>query len=140
MLPNGEVFRITGLEFYQFFAGGTFYILIGFLDAIDFAIKPYKFGYGIGSKGVAIEKMLPAINDFAKLGSPVADMIVGNNLVAEKSGDTHEAVAENSAPYVPDVHRFGYIWGTEIDDNFASGRYLGNPQAVVGSQFLKGFG
>ena len=140
LLPNGEVFKVACLEFYQFFAGCAFDILIGFFDAIDLTVKSDEFGDSIDGEGLAIEEMLPSINDFAKLGSPVANVIVGDDFVAEKSGDTHEAVAENGAADMPDVHGFCHIGGTKIHHDFAGGGHLGHSQADVGSQFMEGTG
>ena len=45
--PDGEVLGVAGLEFDEFFAGGAFDLLVGFLKAGDFAVEAHEFGDGI---------------------------------------------------------------------------------------------
>ena len=61
--------------------------------------------------------MLPAVDDLAKLGSPVTDMIVGDNLMTEMTGNSSEGVTKNRAPDMANVHRLGNIRGAKIDDD-----------------------
>ena len=61
--------------------------------------------------------MLPAIDDLAELRAPVAEMVVGNHLVSEEAGHAGEALADQGAPQMPDVHRLGDVRAAEVDDN-----------------------
>ena len=80
--------------------------------------------------------MLPTVNDLPKLGSPVADVIVGDHLVSQKARDPREAVSEDRAPDVPDMHRLRDIRGAEVHENFLRGSCRRNPQPGIGGQRL----
>ena len=71
--------------------------------------------------------MLPAINDFAKLGAPIADVIVRDHLMAKKTRDPGETISKNRAANVADVHWLGNIRRAEIDDDTLP--VLGNADA-----------
>ena len=60
---------------------------------------------------------LPAVQDHAKLRAPVADVVVGDDLVPHEAGDAGERVADEGAADVADVHRLGDVWRGEIDDD-----------------------
>ena len=62
--------------------------------------------------------MLPPVNDFSKLGAPIANVVICDNVVSEKAGHAYEAIPENRAANMANVHGFGDIGGAEIHDDF----------------------
>jgi len=138
--PDGEVFGVTGLEFHQFLARGAFNVLVGFLEAGDLAVEADEFGDGILFQSLAVEEVFPAVNDLAELRAPVADVVVGGDFVAKKTGDAHEAVAEDRAADMADMHRLGDIRGAEIDKNFFRVGGGGDAEPGVGGEGGNGGG
>jgi hypothetical protein len=128
------------LEFYQFLAGGALDVLVGFLEAGDFAVEADEFGDGILFQSLAVEEVLPAVNDFSELRAPVTDVVVGCNFVAEETGDAHEAVAEDRAADMADMHRLGDIRGAEIDEDFLGLGRAGDAEPGVGGEGGNGGG
>ena len=72
--------------------------------------------------------------------APVADVVVGGDFVAEESGDADEAVAENGAANVADMHWLGDIRGAEIDEDFFGLRGRGDAESRIGGEFGNGGG
>ena len=134
LLPDGAVLRVTLLKFDQFLARGPVHRGIGLLDRVDFAVEPRHFRHGITLQRGTIEEVLPAVKNLAELRAPIAEMIVGHDLVSEKSGDAGERVAENGAADVADVHRLGDVRRTEIDDDFQPLFGLGRAAARIGRE------
>ena len=60
--------------------------------------------------------MLVAVDDHAELGSPVADVVVADDVVAEGAEDAAEGVADDGAAEVADVHRLGDVGTREVDN------------------------
>ena len=140
MFPDGEVFGVAGLEFHQFLARGAFDVLVGFLEAGDFAVEADEFGDGVAVESVAIEEVFPAVDDFSELRAPVADVVVGGDFVAEETGDAHEAVAEDRATDMADMHRLRDIGRAEINEDFLGLGSGGDAEAGVGGEGGNGGG
>src|SRR5207237_7740472 len=67
---------------------------------------------------IQIEQILPTPDHHAKLRSPIADVIVPNNVVTEELRDARESVAQEGAANVTDMHRLGHVRRSKIDDDF----------------------
>ena len=61
--------------------------------------------------------MLPAIDDFAELSSPIADVVVRDHLMAKETRNPGETISKNRAANVTDVHWLGHIRRAEVDDD-----------------------
>ena len=131
LLPNSQVLRISSLKFNEFLAGLALDVLIGFLNAVDLSVEADQLGDGIAFERFLIEEMLPPVDDFAKLGSPVADVVVGDDLVAKKSGNAGQSVSENRAADVADMHRLGNVRRAEIQDDLSRRHGRDNSDPLV---------
>ena len=140
LFPDGEVLGIAGLKFHQLLASCALDDLIGFLQAGDFPVKAHEFGDGILSKSIAVEEMLPPVDDLTKLCAPVPDMVVGDDLMPEKSCDTHQAIAKDRAANVADMHRLRHIGRAEIHKDFSGAGDDIHPQSGVCGKMREGFG
>src|SRR4029077_3696468 len=70
----------------------------------------------------------------AKLRSPIADVIVANNIVPEEFRDAREGIAKEGAANVTDMHRLGHVRRPEIDHDFSCRGNLFNPKPFVAKQ------
>ena len=62
-----------------------------------------------------VELRLPAMDDHAELRPPIADMVIGDDLVADETRHAGQRVADERAANVTHMHRFGDIRRGEID-------------------------
>ena len=92
---------------------------IGFGGFAGESIQPQQFGQGLGAQGGFVDFLFPRPGDHAKLRAPIADVVVGNDMVADKASDARQALAENGRADVSDVHGLGDIRRGEVDDNRA---------------------
>ena len=135
LTPDPEVLRIARLQLHQLLAGGAFDFLVGFLESRDLTVEADEFGDRIRLQRGAVQQMLPAVNDFPELRAPIADVVVGDDGMPEEPRDAHEAIAENRAPDVTDMHRLRDIRRTEIHDDLFRLRRHGHTEARVGREF-----
>ena len=82
--------------------------------------------------------MLPAVDDLAELGAPVADVVVGDDVVAEMAGDPRQGVTENGAADVADVHRLGHVRRAEIDDDGLGLLHKEHAETLIHAQRVDG--
>ena len=62
---------------------------------------------------------LPSNNQLPELRAPIAKVIIGNHTMAQQPQYSRQRVPQNRRADMPDVHRLGHIWRTEIDDDRA---------------------
>ncbi len=117
--PEGEVLGVAGLEFDEFLAGGFEGGGLGFGFLVDEFVETFHFRDGVASQGVGVEGAFPADQEFAELGAPVTEVVIGDDAVAEEPVGAGEGVAEHGGPDMADVHGFGDVGGTEVDDDGA---------------------
>ena len=86
---------------------------------VDRLVDAFQFGDGIAFQRGPVEQGFPAEQQHAELRAPVADVVVGDDAVAEQAQHAREAVAENRGADVADVHRLGDVGRTEIHDDGA---------------------
>ena len=58
---------------------------------------------------------LPTDQQLAKLGSPIADVVIGDDAMTQQTQNLGQASAQNGRPDMSNVHRLGDIGRTEID-------------------------
>ena len=136
LFPDREVLRISRLEFDQLFARRFFYGFVGLLDPVDLAVETDQLGDRVAPEGLAVEQMLPPVNHLPELGPPIADMVVGDDLVPQKACDPGEAVAEDRAADMADMHRLRDIRGAEIQHDFPRGLRGSHPQPRIAGERL----
>ncbi len=136
LLPDAEVFLVAGLEPHQLVLAGLVDGGIGFGRSVDVAIDPHQFGDGIGCKSLVVEQGFPAVQDHSELRAPVADVVVGDDLEAEKAGDAADGISEDGRADVADVHRLGDVRRGEIDNHtLAFSRFRGSEARVLDELF-----
>ena len=89
LLPDREVLRVASLEFDQLRLAVIEHARL-FLQGIDLAVNAHQLGDRIGGERGLVEEMVPAVNDHPELGAPVADVVVRDDLEAEKARDAGE--------------------------------------------------
>ena len=134
LLPDGEVFRIAGLEFDQLVLAGFEHGGIGLGGGVHLAVDADQLGDRIGFERGGIEQGFPAVEDHAELGAPVADVVVADDLVAEEPRDAAERVADDRRADVADVHRLGHVRRGEIDDHGFARADGGDAELFVAQQ------
>ena len=122
LAPDFQVFLITALEFDEFLPRRLQKFLVGFARGVDELVKPLHFGNRIGLERGGVQMFLPADEQFTELRAPVAEVVVGDDAVAEQSQRALERVADAGRTDVADVHRLGYVRRTKINDDGADGR------------------
>ncbi len=124
LAPDAEIFGVATLELDEFLLGRVPDGLHGVAGGVDQFVEPFHFADGIGLERVGLQVMLPAEQQHPKLRSPVADVIVGDDAVAEQPQRAREAIAENRRADVANVHRLGDVRRAEINDGSSWNRHL----------------
>ena len=133
-LPEGEIFGVPGLEMDEFGAGGGEGGGVFLATSGDEFVEAFHFAEGIDGELVWLEFGFPADEEHPELGSPVSDVVIADDAVADERGDAGEGVAEDGGADVTDVHRFGDIGGAEVnDDGFLGGRG-GDTEVGIGGE------
>ena len=109
LIPDAEVLHVTLLEFHQLVADGLLDCRVGLLKGINLAVEADEFGDRGLLKGLLVEEVLPAVDDFSELGAPVTDVIIGDDLMAEMTGDARKGITKDGAADMADMHRLGDI-------------------------------
>jgi len=109
LVPDLQVFSVTALKFDEFLAGGVPDGVHGFAGGADHFIEPLHLAEGIGFQRVGLEMLFPAEQQQAELRAPVADVVVGDDTVAEQAQRACQAVAEDRGANVAHMHRLGHV-------------------------------
>ncbi len=98
------------------------------------AVQAGQLADRVAIVGVPVEVVLPAPEDLAELEAPVAEVVVADDLVAERSENPGQALADDRRADVADVHRLGDVRRREVDDDGVGrfGRF--HAQAIVTQQ------
>jgi len=109
LAPDFQVFLIAALEFDEFLPRRLQNFLVGFARGVDKLVKPLHFGNRIGLERGGVQMFFPADEQFAELCAPIADVVVGDDAVAEQAQRAREAVSEDRGANVAHVHRLGHV-------------------------------
>ena len=168
-LPDGEVFRVAGLELGEFGAATVghrrvtddFDRLVADSAALSAAARVCWVDARSSLSAAAswlpdrcaptppagrrrarfIEEMFPAVDDFAELRAPVAEVVVGDDRHPREPRHAREAVADDRRTQVADVHRLGDVRAAEVDDDRVRFFRRGQAQARgVGVERAEGVG
>ena len=82
--------------------------------------------------GLPIDQVFVPIQQHPELGTPIAEMIVGDYFVAQEPQQSCQAVADDGAAEVADVHLLGDVGAGIIDDHALGMRGLVDPQPRIG--------
>ena len=72
-------------------------------------IQPAQLHHRIGFVFAALNKVLVAVDNHAELCTPVTQMIISNNFVAEKPMNVGQRITDDGRANVTNVHRLGDI-------------------------------
>src|SRR5664280_849274 len=111
-----DVYKRQALELHQLLSRFLQNFFIGFARGIHELVEPFHFGNRIGLESGGVQMFFPADEQFAELRAPIADVIVGDDAVAEQAQRAREAIAEDGRTNVADVHRLGDVRRTKIND------------------------
>ncbi len=102
----------------------------GLIRGLGQPVEPGQLGDGVGGVSGVVAVVLPAPEDHAELRAPVAQVVVADDLVAERRVDPRQALADHGRAEVADVHRLGDVGRRVVDHDRL--RLLGRSQAQVG--------
>ncbi len=117
LFPELEVLGIALLELDEFGLGGIADGFVGFRLELDFLVDLFEVAEGIEPELLGIALAFVAEEDHAEASAPVAEVIVGDDGVAEEAVDAREGVAENGAAEMSDVHFLGDVRAAVIEDD-----------------------
>jgi hypothetical protein len=97
-------------------------VLGAFREPPHMQIDSNHFPDGVGIEQGDVAEIFVAVEQHAELRAPVAKMVIGDDLVAEKPQQLGERVADDCAAQMADVQRLGHIRRRVIDDDGLGGR------------------
>ena len=86
-----------------------------------------------------LQMMFPAEEQHSELRAPVADVVVGDDAVAEQAQRAREAVSEDRGADVAHVHRLGHIRRAEINHRRFSAKRISQKTNVPRARRLRAF-
>ncbi len=128
-LPDGEVFRVAGLEPGEFGAAGVRCRRIGVAEYAGFLVNAHQLGQRIFAQRLFIEEVFPPVDDLAELRAPVAEMVVGDDLITHEPRHARQAIADDRRAQVADVHRLGDVRAAEVDHHHGRRLRQGHAEA-----------
>ena len=121
---DSEVLGISGLEFDQLGPGAVEGGLVkpglvGVATGADELVNPLHFIERVGLEAGGVQGGLPPGQQHAELGAPIPEVIVGNDIVPQQPQHARQGIAEDGGTDMADMHRFGGVGGTEVDNHRA---------------------
>ena len=114
--PESPVFGVSRMQLRGLGSGGLLDgPVTGLNPILRQAVEPSELGHGIGGVSSLVSGVLPAPEDHAELRSPVAQVVVADDMMAQGLEDPGQAVANHGRADVPDVHGLGDIGRREVD-------------------------
>ena len=83
----------------------------------DLLVEALHLGDGVGLQRGAVQVTLPADQQHAELRAPIAEVIVGDDLVAQQPQRARQTIAQDGRADVADVHGLGHVGRAEIHDH-----------------------
>ena len=117
LAPDAEVLLVAALEFDQFLPGGFERGGIGFALGADLLVEALHLADGVGLQRGGVQVALPGDQQHAELRAPIAQVIVGDDLVAQQPQRARQAIAQDGRADVADVHGLGHVGRAEIHDH-----------------------
>ena len=106
----------------------------------DGAIDPSQFAGRIGGESGLVSESLPAPEDHPELRAPVAEVVVGDRVVAAEAEDSGDRVTDDRRADMADMHRLGDVRRAEIDDDRVGLGHGWDPEALVAKRSRNGGG
>ena len=138
LLPELEIFGVALLEFNELCAACILpdsILLLRLRGGKDVTLLEIRDGEIVA---LLLRKALAvALDENTELGAPVAEMVVGDNVVAESAEDAVDGVADHGRADMADMHLLGGVGRGIVDYDFLTRAGLGNSRPVGGGQFGK---
>ena len=99
-------------------------IVRGYLSGSGWA--EYRQTGAIGGERCFVAEVPITENHDSKLRSPIAEVVVGDDAIAEETVKTVQCVADDGGANVADMHRFCDVRAGVVDDNGSSGADSGH--------------
>ena len=81
--------------------------------------------------------MLEPIDNHAKLGSPIAQMIITDHPMSQEAGNTTDRIAYHGRTNVAHMHRLGDVGGRIINHQATGLAHCGDPQPFIMPHFCQ---
>ena len=114
LLPDLTVLGIALLQQDELTPGRLAHGFVALRLELDLLVNFFEVPEGIALEQRGVALPLVAEQDHAETGAPIAEMIVGDDLMSQKAVDARERVAENGAAQMPDMHFLGNV-GTAVN-------------------------
>ena len=114
LMPDAEVFLVASLESDQFLPGGLKRGGVGFAFGADLLVKAFHLGDGVGLERRGVQLTFPSDQQHPELRAPVAQVVVGDNPVAQQTERAGQTIPQDGGADVADVHGFGHVGRAEI--------------------------
>src|SRR4029077_7377066 len=112
-----KIFRIAGLQLNQLLTAGLAHIGISSASFVGFLVDSNEFTNRVTFQGIPIEKILPTVNHHPELSSPIAEMVITDDIVPKVRCDSCQGVSQDRTADVAHVHWLRDIRRPEIDDD-----------------------
>ena len=101
---NARVDRVALLQEHELVPGGLAHRLVGLRLGLDFLVERFEMAERVELQLVRVALAFVAEQDHAEAGAPVAEVIVGDDLVAEERVEARQRVAQDGAAQMAHVH------------------------------------
>ena len=97
-------------------------------------VQPRKLRHRVGGVLLRAAKVFVTVNDHAELRAPIAEMVVADDMVAAKSQQSAQRVADHRGTDMADMHRLGDVGRREVDDILTWRGRAGDPEKRIGER------
>ena len=129
LLPKGQVLGVALLELHELGLAGLLpepVLLLGLRRGEDVALL--EVGNGEVVALLLREQLTVALDEDAELRAPVAQVVVGDDVVAKGAEDAVDRVADDGGTDVADVHLLRGVRRRVVDDDLLARTRLGDAQ------------
>ena len=104
LTPDTEVLLVASLESDQFLPSGLKRGGVGFALGADLLVQTFHLGDGVSPQRGAIQLTFPGDQQHPELGAPVAQVVVGDNPVAQQVERAGQTIPQYGGADVADMH------------------------------------
>src|SRR5205085_10461944 len=90
LVPNRRVLFVAGLKLYQLLAARFAHREVRRRSCVRLFVNPNDLGQRLARERVTIKQIFPTPDHHSELRAPIADMIIANNVMAEKARDPRQ--------------------------------------------------
>ena len=114
-IPDHQVFRVSGLQLDQLGTGSIQSSLVKsrlfrITAAADQLVNSFHLRQRVRLEFLRIQNRFPPNEEHSELGAPIAEMVIGNDPIAEEPQNLCQRVPEDGGTDMTHVHGLGYVW------------------------------